>query len=145
LKNITGRRADISWVITEQMLHRQGYLDEYLAFWTAQPEIEQIWLSLYTPQQGERSAERLTPESRQSLLKQLPKLKQKYPARLLPGGAIGVGVCAGGQSSSTRSAFGGGLPFSLSFSKELRDPKRRRQTFRVTVPVATVVFHSRET
>jgi MoaA/NifB/PqqE/SkfB family radical SAM enzyme len=90
LKNIEGRRVDISWVITNQMLQRAGYLDEYLAFWTARPEVGRIWLSLYTPQHGEQSEERLTPESRRGLLDQLPELRRKYPTLLLPGGAIEV-------------------------------------------------------
>lgn len=87
LKNLAGRKSDISWVITNQMMEREGYLDEYLAFWTARPEIERIWLSIYTPQRGERSSERLTPASRARLLAALPELKQQYPALILPAGA----------------------------------------------------------
>ena len=34
LKNLQGRKADVSWVITNQMMQQPGYLDEYLAFWT---------------------------------------------------------------------------------------------------------------
>jgi len=40
--------------------------------WTARPEIDRIWLSLYTPQIGEQSAEMLTPDQRQYLLRELP-------------------------------------------------------------------------
>jgi MoaA/NifB/PqqE/SkfB family radical SAM enzyme len=88
LKNLEGRTADISWVITNQMLERPGYLQEYLAFWTARPEIERIWMSLYTPQKGEESAERLTPESRRRVLEDLPRLKREYPALVFPDGAL---------------------------------------------------------
>jgi len=87
LKNLTGRRADISWVITNRMMERPGYLEEYLEFWTRRPEIERIWLSVYTPQRGERSTERLTAESRARLLTVLPELKRKYPALVLPAGS----------------------------------------------------------
>src|SRR4029079_9358669 len=87
LENLAGRNADISWVITNQMMERPGYLDEYLRFWTARPEIERIWLSVYTPQRGEHSAERLTTASRAQLLAELPALKRKYPALILPAGA----------------------------------------------------------
>jgi MoaA/NifB/PqqE/SkfB family radical SAM enzyme len=87
LKNLQGREADISWVITNQMMQRPGYLDEYLAFWTTRPGIGRIWLSLYTPQKGERSLEMLTRQSRQRLLARLPKLKQRYPSLILPQGA----------------------------------------------------------
>jgi MoaA/NifB/PqqE/SkfB family radical SAM enzyme len=88
LKNLEGRTADVSWVVTNQMLERDGYLDDYLAFWTAQPSIERIWLSVYTPQKGEVSAERLTPASRARLLRDLPLLKKKYPALIFPDGAL---------------------------------------------------------
>jgi len=88
LRNLKGRKADISWVITNQMMARPGYLDEYLRFWTARPEIERIWLSIYTPQKNEQSAEMLTAESRRRLLVELPVLKQKYPALILPHGAV---------------------------------------------------------
>jgi MoaA/NifB/PqqE/SkfB family radical SAM enzyme len=87
LENLEGREADVSWVITNQMMQRPGYLDEYLAFWTARPEIGRVWLSLYTPQKGEISAERLTLVSRERLFGELPRLKQKYPTLILPHGA----------------------------------------------------------
>jgi MoaA/NifB/PqqE/SkfB family radical SAM enzyme len=87
LKNLEGRVADISWVITNQMLECPGYLEEYLEFWTRKPEIGRIWLSLYTPQKGEASAEKLTPESRRRLFDTLPGLKERYPNLILPQGA----------------------------------------------------------
>jgi MoaA/NifB/PqqE/SkfB family radical SAM enzyme len=86
LQNIAGRRVDVSWVVTRQQLERDGYLDEYLAFWTARPEIDRVWLSLYTPQVGEHSAEMLTPAQRQRLIRELPRLKRKYDALLMTEG-----------------------------------------------------------
>jgi organic radical activating enzyme len=88
LANITGRRIDLSWVITNQMMERDGYLDEYLRYWTVRPEVERIWVSVYTPQKGERSREILTPEARARLLGTLPILKRRYPALVMPDGAI---------------------------------------------------------
>ena len=88
LKNLQGRKADVSWVITNQMMERPGYLDEYLAFWTARPEIGRVWVSIYTPQKSERSGETLTAGSRQRLVDELPALKWKYPALILPHGAV---------------------------------------------------------
>jgi MoaA/NifB/PqqE/SkfB family radical SAM enzyme len=87
LKNLEGRVADISWVITNQMLECLGYLEEYLEFWTRRPEIGRIWLSLYTPQKGEAGAEKLTTESRRRLFDTLPGLKERYPNLILPQGA----------------------------------------------------------
>jgi MoaA/NifB/PqqE/SkfB family radical SAM enzyme len=86
LQNIAGRRVDISWVVTRQQVEREGYLDEYLAFWTARQEIDRIWLSLYTPQIAEQSAEMLTSEQRKTLVRELPRLKRKYDALLMRDG-----------------------------------------------------------
>jgi MoaA/NifB/PqqE/SkfB family radical SAM enzyme len=86
LRNIENRVVDISWVITNPMLTRPDYLDEYLRFWTTRPEVGRVWLSLFTPQKDERSDEILTAESRQRLMSDLPRLKTKYPALILPDG-----------------------------------------------------------
>jgi MoaA/NifB/PqqE/SkfB family radical SAM enzyme len=86
LQNIAGQRVDISWVITRQQVERADYLEEYLAFWTARSEIDRIWLSLYTPQIGEQSAEMLTQKQRQFLVAELPRLKERYDALLMTDG-----------------------------------------------------------
>jgi pyruvate-formate lyase-activating enzyme len=86
LKNIEGRKIDISWVITARQMERPGYLDEYLSFWTAKPEIDRVWLSVYTPQRGEQSQETLSAAQRRELARILPELKRKYPALLLVNG-----------------------------------------------------------
>src|SRR6202451_282529 len=78
LKNIEGRKVNIHWVITRQMLERAGYLEEYVAFWSAREEVDRIWVSVYTPQIGEQSAEMLTPEDREALARQLPSLALRY-------------------------------------------------------------------
>jgi MoaA/NifB/PqqE/SkfB family radical SAM enzyme len=87
LQNIRDRRVDISWVITDQMMARDGYLEEYLEFWTTRPEVDRIWLSLYTPQVGERSPEMLSADSRRRLIERLPALKRDYPALICPSGS----------------------------------------------------------
>ncbi len=86
LQNIARRRVDISWVVTRPQMERTGYLDEYLAFWSTRPEIDRIWLSIYTPQIGEQSAEMLTPEQRRALVAALPLLKDTYPELLMTDG-----------------------------------------------------------
>jgi organic radical activating enzyme len=90
LKNIEGREVNIHWVITRPMLERAGYLEEYVAFWNARPETNRIWLSVYTPQIGEQSAEMLTAEDRQSLARQLPSLGARYPKLLFNEGLAKV-------------------------------------------------------
>src|SRR5438132_6612213 len=86
LKNIAGRKVNVHWVITRPMLDRSGYLEEYVAFWNARPEVNHIWVSLYSPQLDEESPERLTPEDRERVAKELPPLRKKYPKLLLPEG-----------------------------------------------------------
>ena len=86
LTNIVGRRVDISWVITRPQMEQPGYLDEYLSFWTSRPEIDRVWVSIYTPQVGESSPEMLTPKQRAELIEQLPLLKEKYPPLLMTHG-----------------------------------------------------------
>jgi hypothetical protein len=88
LQNIRDRRVDISWVITNQMMEREGYLDEYLRYWTWRPEVDRVWLSLYTPQKSEQSPEMLTADARSRLLARLPALKRDFPSLIFPGGAI---------------------------------------------------------
>jgi len=86
LKNIEGRKVNIHWVITRPMLQRSGYLEEYVSFWNARPEVDRIWVSLYTPQIGEESAEKLTSENRQEIALTLPALARKYPKFLMNDG-----------------------------------------------------------
>lgn len=86
LKNIAGRRINVHWVITRPMLERQSYLEEYVAFWNERPEVDHIWVSLYSPQMDEQSAERLTPEDREFVATTLPPLRSTYPKLLIPEG-----------------------------------------------------------
>ncbi len=86
LKNIEGRKVNVHWVITRPMLVRPGYLEEYLAFWNARPEVDHIWISLYSPQIDEESPEILSPENRLQLAKELQMLRKKFAKLLLPEG-----------------------------------------------------------
>jgi sulfatase maturation enzyme AslB (radical SAM superfamily) len=83
LRNIAGRRVNVHWTITRPMLSRAGYLEEYVAFWDARPEIERIWISTYTPQKGEQSLEMFTGDDRQKLFADLLRLKVSYRKLLL--------------------------------------------------------------
>ena len=82
LKNIEGREVNIHWVITRPMLERPGYLEEYVKFWSERDETNRIWVSVYSPQTGEKSAETLTVEDRATLAAQLPPLGKRYPKLL---------------------------------------------------------------
>jgi MoaA/NifB/PqqE/SkfB family radical SAM enzyme len=86
LRNIAGRKVNVHWVITRPMLARSSYLEEYVAFWNSRPEVNHMWVSLYTPQTGEESAERLLPEDRERVARELPQLQSAYPKLLVPEG-----------------------------------------------------------
>jgi len=86
LDNIHDRQVNIHWTITRPMMKSTGYLEEYLSFWSARPEINRIWVSLYTPQQGENTPEMLLPEDRALLARTMPPLRQRYPKLLMSPG-----------------------------------------------------------
>src|SRR5437764_2317640 len=64
LKHIVGHKITVHCTITRQQVNRAGYIDEFLQFWSVKDEVEKIWISLYTPQIGEVSAEQLTDTDR---------------------------------------------------------------------------------
>jgi MoaA/NifB/PqqE/SkfB family radical SAM enzyme len=88
LKHIEGHGITVHCTVTRQQACRSGYLEEFVRFWSAQPAVRKIWMSLYTPQVGEASAERLTPEDRRGVIADLHALRSRYakleaPAALL--------------------------------------------------------------
>lgn len=86
LKNIDGREVNIHWTITRPMLERRGYLEEYVSFWNNRPEVDRIWVSVYTPQMGEQTPEVLSHKHRLSLTEQLPALADRYSKLLFEKG-----------------------------------------------------------
>ena len=86
LQNIHGRSVNIHLTITRQMVQSPDYLEEYCTFWSAQPEVNRIWVSVYTPQIGESSAEMLTPEERLRLVEQMKSWGEQYPKVLMSKG-----------------------------------------------------------
>ena len=90
LKHIEGHKITVHSTITRQQVNRDGYFDEFLRFWSARPEVEKIWYSLYTPQIGEASDERLRPADRKRVVGDLMALRVKFPKLALPKGLIEV-------------------------------------------------------
>jgi MoaA/NifB/PqqE/SkfB family radical SAM enzyme len=79
LKNIAAARVTIHCTITSKIAGRPGYLDEFLSFWSARPEIVRVWFSLFTPQRGATDVEILTPAQRVSVIEDLRRLRSIYP------------------------------------------------------------------
>ena len=86
LSNVAGRTINVHWTITAPMLARDGYMEEYVRFWNARAEVRDIWVSLYTPQRGEQSAERLSSSQREFVAGELPRLRALYPKLLVSRG-----------------------------------------------------------
>jgi len=88
LKHIAGQQITVHCTITRQQ-SRAGYVTEFAEFWNANPDTKGMWFSLYTPQRGEDSPERLLPEDRARVVaeigglhKRLPKLRDMRPTVL---------------------------------------------------------------
>jgi MoaA/NifB/PqqE/SkfB family radical SAM enzyme len=90
LKHIVGHKITVHCTVTRQQVTRAGYIEEFLRCWSAHSEVEKIWVSLYTPQVGEVSEERLRPADRTTVVADLLALRLKYPKLALPKGLIEV-------------------------------------------------------
>jgi MoaA/NifB/PqqE/SkfB family radical SAM enzyme len=90
LKHIEGHAITVHCTVTRQQVNRPGYLEEFIRFWSLRPEVTKIWMSLYTPQIGEVSAERLSPADREHVVQDLMALRLRYPKLFAPKGLLEV-------------------------------------------------------
>lgn len=90
LKHIAGHQITVHCTVTRQQVNRPGYIEEFLQFWSARQEVSKIWCSLYTPQLGEVSEERLRPVDRERVVADLLALRLKFAKLALPKGLIDV-------------------------------------------------------
>lgn len=79
LKTTAEAKVTIHSTITGNIAGRPGYLEEFMRFWSARPQIAKIWFSLFTPQRGAVEPEILTPEQRISTVNDLLKLRKQFP------------------------------------------------------------------
>jgi len=79
LKNIAGQHVTVHCTITGQMMKRPGYLSEFVEFWSAQDAVKRIWMSMFTPQRGQFSPERLTPGERNQAVQDLKEIRRRQP------------------------------------------------------------------
>lgn len=84
LKNIAFAKVTIHSTITGNIAGRPGYLEEFLRFWSARPEIHRVWFSFFTPQRGATGEEILTPEQRAFVVQDLMRLRVQYPILEMP-------------------------------------------------------------
>ena len=88
LENIRGHQVTIHCTITAQMMKRPAYLQEFIEFWSAKPEIKKIWMSMFTPQIGATDPEILTREERAQAAAELFRLRRLFPRLDMPEGLI---------------------------------------------------------
>jgi MoaA/NifB/PqqE/SkfB family radical SAM enzyme len=84
LKHIVGHQIVVHCTITRQQVQRPGYLREFSRFWSDRQEVRKIWFSLFTPQQGAETEERLTPGDRIGVVHELARLRACFPKIHMP-------------------------------------------------------------
>ena len=90
LKHIKGHQITVHCTVTRQQVQREGYLEEFVKFWSANEDTRQIWVSLYTPQVGETAPEILAPADRERVVEDLLRLRLLYPKLKMPKGMVEV-------------------------------------------------------
>jgi sulfatase maturation enzyme AslB (radical SAM superfamily) len=88
LKNIKAHKITVHCTITAQMMQRPNYLDDFMHFWSAQPELNKVWFSIFTPQVGDQLPEMLSPAERTRVIAELLELRERYPKLDMPKGMI---------------------------------------------------------
>jgi MoaA/NifB/PqqE/SkfB family radical SAM enzyme len=88
LKHIAGHRVVVHCTVTRQLLSRQDYLRDFVAFWSERPEVRNIWFSLFTPQERQECDERLTLQDRVDVVRELGRLRPVFPKLFVPPSAL---------------------------------------------------------
>jgi MoaA/NifB/PqqE/SkfB family radical SAM enzyme len=84
LKHIQGHQITVHCTVTRQQVQRDGYIETFVRQWSENPNVRTMWISLYTPQIGEQSAEKLRPEDRTRVVHDLMALRERYPKLQMP-------------------------------------------------------------
>jgi MoaA/NifB/PqqE/SkfB family radical SAM enzyme len=87
-KHIAGHEITVHCTVTRQQVQRDGYLEEFARLWSDNPNVSQLWFSLYTPQIGEVSEEILLPHDRERVVAALMLLRRKYKKIAMPEGLV---------------------------------------------------------
>jgi MoaA/NifB/PqqE/SkfB family radical SAM enzyme len=90
VKHIAGHQMTVHCTVTRQQARRDGYLEEFLHTWQENPDTRLIWISLYTPQKGELSAERLTASDRARVIGDLRHLRARFSKLQMFDGMLNV-------------------------------------------------------
>jgi MoaA/NifB/PqqE/SkfB family radical SAM enzyme len=88
LRNIEGHHIAVHCTITSAMVKRSGYIPEFVAFWSANPAVEKIWMSIFTPQRGATNIECLNGDERKRVVETLLQLRCDETKLDMPEGMI---------------------------------------------------------
>jgi MoaA/NifB/PqqE/SkfB family radical SAM enzyme len=88
LQHIQGHHVAVHGTITSAMVKRGGYLAEFIDFWAANPAVEKIWMSIFTPQRGANNVECLTEEERRTVVEILLRIRLDQPKLDMPAAVI---------------------------------------------------------
>jgi sulfatase maturation enzyme AslB (radical SAM superfamily) len=88
LKHISGHEITVHCTITRPHIRRPGYLSDFSNFWSDCKQVRNIWFSLFTPQEGDESRERLTALDRQKVVRELAELRDKFPKVKMPSAVL---------------------------------------------------------
>ena len=84
LRHIDGHRITVHCTVVPQFLARADYLRDFARTWSLQTGVQKIWSSLFTPQIGGRSPERLTTADRATAIARIAGLPPLYPKVYAP-------------------------------------------------------------
>lgn len=90
LKHIADLQVTVHCTVTRQQVRRDGYLEEFVDQWSAYDAVQKILVSLYTPQIGEESIERLTANDRTHVVTELLALRRRFPKLSMPKAMVEV-------------------------------------------------------
>ena len=84
LRHIEGHAITVHCTVTRHQTTREGYIEEFVRTWSNNSHVRSIWLSLYTPQVGEQSAEKLTLADRARVVTVIRGLRERFPKLQMP-------------------------------------------------------------
>jgi MoaA/NifB/PqqE/SkfB family radical SAM enzyme len=90
VEHIEGHQITVHCTVTRQQANRDGYLEEFVRTWQENPHTRLIWFSLYTPQRGEISAERLTAPDRARVIAELRRIRPSFSKLQVPDAMLNV-------------------------------------------------------
>jgi sulfatase maturation enzyme AslB (radical SAM superfamily) len=90
LKHIEGHQITVHCTVTRQQIRRAGYIEEFLQTWQANANTRLMWVSLYTPQVGELSMERLSKADRATVVAELRRLRPMFSKLQMLDGMLNV-------------------------------------------------------